>query len=279
VSFEDVVVAGPSGPLMVRKFPGRTASVLDTADPLVFVHPVNTGGAVWHQVAPAVRNTVDGIGPVLVPDLRGHGRSTMAGPFSVDDYAADVLAVLDHFNLERAHFVGASIGGPLGVLLAARVPRRILSIASFGGALELRMTDEQLAGIDVLLERGLDALFDELVPAAIGPRFRTEALVAAAIEIAHGNGRPPQVVREIIRYAFSTDVSEHARAVRVPSLVVNGSEDGAATPDAGARMARALSSEPVVLAGVGHLPMLEAPRTVISLLAIHLGSVRAMNQP
>jgi pimeloyl-ACP methyl ester carboxylesterase len=272
-----VLVAGPSGPLVVRTFPAPPPSDADPGEPpepVVFVHPVNTGGAVWHRVAPALLNAMrqvgHAVGPALVPDLRGHGRSTLNGPFGAEAYAADVLAVLDHFGVSRAHVVGASIGGPVGVLLAARAPRRVLSIASFGGALELRMTDDQLAEVDRMLARGVDALLDELIPASLGMRYRTTELVAETIAIARGTGRAPHTVSAIIRGAFSVDVSAYAPAVRVPSLVVNGSEDGAATPGAGRRMADQLGSDPVVLPGIGHLPMMEDPATVVALLMNHL---------
>lgn len=279
MTFTEVSVPGPAGPLLVGHHPGEAPASASAAAPVIFIHPVNTSGAVWREVVARLGAATEhadgngpGFGPLLVPDLRGHGRSTMGGPFQARDYAADVLAVLDHFRLERAHLVGGSIGGPVGVLLAATVPHRVLSLASFGGALELRMGAEEIAAVDALLSRGVDALFAQLLPAALGSRYRTPGLVARAVRIASGDGRPPAVVREVITSAFDTDVSGYAARVRVPSLVVNGSQDGAAPPEAGRRMAEALGGEPVVLDGVGHLPMLEVPATVGSLLANHLRS-------
>lgn len=267
----EVAVAGPTGPLKVRLYrPGGPSDspsplVRGSREPVIFIHPVNTGAGVWAHVASAIADQR----MCLVPDLRGHGRSTQVGPFGAMDYAADVLAVLDHFGLERAHLVGGSIGGPVSVLLAALQPERVLSIASFGGALELRIGAEVLAEIRKLLDQGVDELFRTLIPSALGARHRTDALVERAVAIALGTGRSAALVYEIIDQAFHTDVSEFAARCRVASLVVNGSEDLTCTAEDGRRMALALGSVPMVLDGAGHLPMLEAPCAVAALLKDH----------
>ena len=59
-------------------------------------------------------------------DTRGHGRSPAPpGPYTIDDLADDVIALLDDLAVERAHFVGLSLGGMTGLRLAARHSSRI----------------------------------------------------------------------------------------------------------------------------------------------------------
>ena len=59
-------------------------------------------------------------------DTRGHGQSPEApGPYSMDDLADDVVALLDTLGVEKAHLVGLSLGGMMGMRLAARDPERI----------------------------------------------------------------------------------------------------------------------------------------------------------
>lgn len=264
-----VTVAGPSGPLSVYQYGSQPAGARNLGwapDPVVFIHPVNTGAAVWENVARAI-----GAGrAVLVPDLRGHGRSTKLGPFTAEGYAGDVLATLDHFGYGRAHLVGGSIGGPVGVWLAATAPGRVRSLASFGGALRLSLSVEALDQIRSTLERGVDALLYELVPGALARGHRSPELIERAVAIAQGPDRSPGLVYEIIVAAFSTDVSELAKRSRVPSLIVNGDEDLACSVEEGRRMAESLGGHVEVLKGVGHLPMLEAPEAVVSLLDAHL---------
>lgn len=255
------LVDGPAGPLAVSVTAGDPA-----LEPVCFIHPVNTAGAVWAPLAgrfsPA-RNCA-------LPDLRGHGGSVLAGPFTAEAYADDVVAVLDALGWERAHLVGASLGGPVAVVLAATVPDRVLSISAFGSALALHLDAAQLAGLAQLLAReGVQGYADQLGPGALGQARQAE-LGPAVVDLIAGTGRSAQMVFEITAAAFSSDVSHLAGAVAVPVLVGNGDEDGSCTPAAGKVMGAALSAETVItFAGVGHLPMLEVPDEVSALLDHH----------
>lgn len=61
-------------------------------------------------------------------DMRGHGASDApAGPYTLDQLADDVIAVMDHQGIEQAHWVGLSIGGMFGQSLLLRYPERFLS--------------------------------------------------------------------------------------------------------------------------------------------------------
>jgi len=61
-------------------------------------------------------------------DMRGHGLSDApAGPYTLDQLADDVIAVMDHQGIEQAHWVGLSIGGMFGQSLLLRYPERFLS--------------------------------------------------------------------------------------------------------------------------------------------------------
>lgn len=63
---------------------------------------------------------------VLRYDFRGHGGSPVpSGPYSIDDFVDDAVALLDRVGVPRAHFVGLSLGGMVGVRLAAREPDRV----------------------------------------------------------------------------------------------------------------------------------------------------------
>lgn len=262
------IVAGPAGRLAVELYgwPGTGAI------PLVLVHPVNTGGGVWRRVA-AVLSLIR---PVIVPDLRGHGASGKDGPFRAEDYAADVLAVLDHLKVPRAHVAGGSIGGPVGILLGADVPERIVSIASFGGALALHLPGEEIASLALAAaEQGGDGLLRMLLPAAFGAASRTPALVEEALAIA--GGRDGELVIAIVRDAFTTDVTAQAARCRVPALVVNGSEDTACPPEAGQAMAIAVRGRAIMLDDTGHLPMMEVPEAVIALLSGHCAYAEGNN--
>ncbi len=59
-------------------------------------------------------------------DTRGHGLSDApSGPYSFDMLVGDVVALLDHMKIERAHFMGLSLGGMTGIGLALKAPERL----------------------------------------------------------------------------------------------------------------------------------------------------------
>jgi pimeloyl-ACP methyl ester carboxylesterase len=118
-------IAGPLGAVHVL----RPRSAAPTA---LFLHGVSLDSTCW---TPLVRAA--GRDPVswLLVDLPGFGASDpLAGPVSLDEMAAAVLATLDALEVPETHVVGHSMGGFLGLHLAARHPDRVRSLATLNGA-------------------------------------------------------------------------------------------------------------------------------------------------
>src|SRR5262249_17309370 len=71
----------------------------------------------------------------IIPDLRGHGRSTNpAGQFTLRQCAADVLALLDHLGITRFQAVGLSLGAKTLLHVATRQPDRVDAMVLVSGA-------------------------------------------------------------------------------------------------------------------------------------------------
>jgi pimeloyl-ACP methyl ester carboxylesterase len=71
---------------------------------------------------------------LIAPDLRGRGESVaVAGPFSIDQHVEDMVAVLDHLGLDTVTVCGMSMGGFVGVELAAAHPDRVASLFLIDG--------------------------------------------------------------------------------------------------------------------------------------------------
>ena len=73
----------------------------------------------------------------LAVDLRGHGRSTWDGPWTVEQHVADLLETLDAEGVERVEVVGHSYGGMIGLHLLATAPERVARLALLDPAIEL----------------------------------------------------------------------------------------------------------------------------------------------
>ena len=114
---------------------GLTHFVRDSGDEhapaAILLHGFPDSSAVWSKVTPLL---VAGGFRVIAPDLRGFGETDI--PARLADYdiqtgaAVDVVAILYHLKIERAHIVGHDFGAPVAWALAAQKPERFLSLAA-----------------------------------------------------------------------------------------------------------------------------------------------------
>lgn len=254
---------GPVGPLG-----GWTTGQPNELTPVLFLHPVNTAGRIWADLAAALSPGRYS----LLPDLRGHGSSVHRGPFSLEGYAADALAVLDATGVERAHIVGGSLGGTVAVALAARAPDRVASIAAFGSMLSLPVGPDEVETVaQTIRSLGTRGYFEEIAPGTLSPGAPAD-LTAEVVALAVGAGRSPEMVTAILVNALQTNATALAGKVHCPSLVVTGEHDTWCTPEVGRTMASSLAGQYMLVPGAGHLPMLERPAEIAALLDSHFSA-------
>ena len=86
---------------------------------------------------------------VLRYDTRGHGRSDApSGPYTLDQLAGDVIALLDALHIQRAHFCGLSMGGLTGIALAARHPERFEEVTRLAAEEGFRVVRKTTLPVD-----------------------------------------------------------------------------------------------------------------------------------
>ena len=103
-------------------------------EPVVLVHGGDANSEHWAFQVQALAGTYR----VILLDSRGHGRSPYnGGPLTYAQLADDVLALLDLLGVERAHLVGWSDGGIIGIDLALRHPERLRKVVAFGANADL----------------------------------------------------------------------------------------------------------------------------------------------
>src|SRR5437660_5884927 len=86
---------------------------------IVFCHALGGDLSMWDRQVPRFADRYR----IIRYDLRGHGRSPRAtSPLKLEDLGADVVELLDDHGIERAHFVGLSLGGLIGQWLGLNAP-------------------------------------------------------------------------------------------------------------------------------------------------------------
>jgi 3-oxoadipate enol-lactonase len=213
---------------------------------------------------------------VLTFDMRGHGRSTLdAQTPSLDVLADDVMGLLSHLEISRAHLVGQSIGGMIALAFASRYRDWAGSFAVVAGAASSdALWDRRYAErADLVEQQGIDGIAMEIATASFGEttrRRRPDLVASWARTLKRADRRG---------YAWSCramigfDLRSALANIACPVLVVSGAEDVLT----GERHAREISetvprSRLETIAECGHLPFLEQPRDVTKLLDAWLGS-------
>ena len=213
-------------------------------------------------------------------DWRSQGRSGHPlGGHDVDMLARDGLALLDHLSIPAAHWAGVSIGGVVGVRLAAEFGERIQSLILMGATSEKESLAkleryEQVIGLHASdPAAGADALMPILFGSAfLGDPSLSAARAAARDSIEQTNAdRMARAITPIIR---RTDIQHLLAHVLCPTLIIVGEEDGANGPDRAAVVQAGIyGSAREILPGVGHSPPSESPERVAGLIGMFVDKV------
>jgi pimeloyl-ACP methyl ester carboxylesterase len=213
----------------------------------------------------------------VTPDNRGVGASSKPdGPYDLVRMAHDALAVLDALEIERAHIVGASMGGIIAQIIAVLHQERVRSLTLACTACRHHAWRRELLSewADTVNARGMPALADEGLQWLVGPRLQRRfgrALNLLARLVMSGSPAPFVAQVEAI-IAMSDDLRFELPSVKVPTLVITGSQDSLTPVGDAEELAEFIpNSQLHVLTGAAHGLMAEAPgpfnRAVLSFIA------------
>ena len=198
-------------------------------------------------------------------------------PYLLTDMADDAFGLLDHLGIERAHVVGASMGGMIAQTMAITRPERVLtltSIMSTTGDLEVSAPSEE--ALEVLLRRP-PADRDEYIERSVEdtrwmngdalPCDEERARRRAGLHYDRGYC-PEGVGRQLLAILASGDRTEALRELEVPTLVIHGDVDPLVSYAGGVATAKAVpGAELVTIEGMGHtMPAVSWPVVVEAIL-------------
>lgn len=233
---------------------------------LVLGNSIGTTPSVWAPQAPALERHFR----LLRFDYPGHGGSPAPpGPYSIGDLAGGVLALLDSHGVEAAAYAGISLGGMVGMWLAAHAPGRISRLALCCTSAQLDLNWAERAAL--VRSEGMGPVAD-----ATPARWFTAAFRDSDPEtVAAFTGEMREVAPE--GYAGCCDAIRvmdqrgSLASVTAPTLVIAGAEDPATPPWHGAVIARRITGSRLrVVRGGSHLANVEQPGEVTGLLLDHL---------
>jgi 3-oxoadipate enol-lactonase len=241
----------------------------EDAPPLMLSNSLGTGLDMWDDQIPALVEHFR----VLRYDQRGHGRSPAPpGPYSIEDLAADALALLDRLELERVSFCGASMGGMTGMWIAINAPERVERLGLCCTSAHIPPRERWLERAALVRGReGMESVVDASLERWFTPAFRgrepetAERLERGLREI------DPEGYAGCCEALADTDLRAGLATIRAPALVITGEDDLSTPPDHGQLIAEQVENgRCLMLSPARHLANVERSEEVNRALLEHL---------
>ena len=223
--------------------------------PLVFLHGVGGGHHAWELQLPYF----GGLGyPSHAWDQPGYGHSPSVEPYDLARVSASLARLIESLSDEPVVLVGHSMGGMIAQETYTRHPMLVKAMA-------LCFTSPAFAG-------GSSDFTRQFIAARIGPldQGKTMADIAAQLIPTMGShsklaeqimaGVPPETYRKAVHLLTTFDRRKELPGIKVPTLMIAGSNDKTAPPAMMERMAQKIpGAEYVLLEGCGHLGPMDQP--------------------
>lgn len=254
---------GASGrPMLRATLNGVSISYRDRGSGMavVFVHGHPFDQSMWDAQVEALSWKYR----VVTLDLRGYGASEVPDveATTLETMASDIRALLDHLRVERAVVVGLSMGGQVAMAFADLFPERLAGLVLTATSAEGETPDGVVARRAVaerFVEEGSVLPGGEMVPKLLAAAsVKRDPQLAVKVYTMIANAPPSGAAAAIRGRALRKDYMESLRTVRVPALIIVGTEDQYSPLAKAQRMHEAIPGAQLeIFEGVGHLPNLE----------------------
>jgi pimeloyl-ACP methyl ester carboxylesterase len=189
-------------------------------------------------------------------------RDKRAAAYTLADMAGDSVGVLDHLGIEKAHVVGASMGGMIAQTIAIRYPHRTLSLVSimsntggfFAGQPALTMYAVLLKPSprdrDGFIQHGID-MFTKIGGSGFEPDVEDLREIAT---LSYDRGHDPRgSQRQLAAIIADRDRTPQLRRLTIPATVIHGADDKLVRPSGGRATAKAIPGAKLLeIKGMGH---------------------------
>lgn len=195
---------------------------------------------------------------VLRSDTRGHGKSSVTpGPYSIEQLAKDVLALADSQQFDRFHFCGLSMGGQIGLWLAANAPQRLNKVALCSTAAKIGTPEMWNPRIATVLKEGMKNVAAAAIERWFTPAFRARNSSAVANIHRTLEATSPEGYTACSAAVRDFDFREKLGNIRTPTLIISGTHDPATTPTDGQFLANHVAGARYVELNGAHLSNIE----------------------
>ncbi len=226
---------------------------------VVFSHSLGSSLEMWHPQIAILEPQYQ----VLRYDMRGHGKTDVStSPYSLELLAEDVVGLLDALGIEKAHFVGLSIGGMIGQCLGLNHGNRLRSLVLCDTRSRAPREGDQAVQerIETARKKGLGVLFEPTIERWFTPSFIQKNPPSLGIIRKEFLATPAEGYIGCSEALRRLDYLDRLSAIRLPTLIMVGEEDPG-TPVAASKEIhdRIAGSQLVIILSARHLSNVEQP--------------------
>jgi len=237
---------------------------------LVLANSLGTTMAMWESLLPALTERFR----VVRFDHRGHDE-TWSPPFPWDiaDFGSDAASVLDDLALRETAFVGVSLGGMVGMWLAAHRPDLVDRLVVVCSSAWLDSPDSWHGRAAIVRASGMERIVDPVVDRWFTPDFAVRNAELVREFKAMLAAMPPAGYAACCDVLARLDLREELGSIKAATLVVSASDDQAIPPSHSRAIADAVpGARFAVVRNAAHLPVVEQPERLGRIIVDHLGA-------
>ena len=222
--------------------------------PMVLLHGFPLDHHLWDEVVPLLEDQFD----LIIPDLRGFGGSSTVDSFySMEDYASDVAALLDHLGIPKAAIVGHSMGGYVALAFARLFPDRVSGL----GLVSSQVLDDaperkegRYKSAAEVADKGIASVVE-----AMAPKFTADTRLQEYARTSMEKQQAGAYIGALKAMAERVDSTPLLSTVNYPVVLIHGDADSLIPVDRAREVKASFpQSHFVEIRGAGHIPMMEA---------------------
>jgi 3-oxoadipate enol-lactonase len=233
---------------------------------------IGTTQGMWDRQAPALRQRFR----LLRFEMRGHGvpgaqSPAPPGPYTIAELGTDVLDLLNAHDIDRVAYCGVSLGGMVGMWLAANVPERISRLGLCCTSAYLPPASMWAQRAATARSEGTAALVDGVMARWFTAAYIRQSPDSVATIAAMLKATDPEGYAGCAEAIGVMDLRATIAAITAPTLVIAATGDPTSPPGHAAQIASAIpGARLIVVRGAAHLANYEAPGRITAALQAHL---------
>jgi len=237
-------------------------SVIGSGPAIFLTHGVGGAEDAWRFIVPKLKDRFT----VVTYDLRGHGKSSVTHKdFNLDDLVSDLEKVREKTNIDKAHFVGHSLGGMIAPAYAKKFPERVLSVGLLSTVAGRSDEDKEKVWnvISDLKKRGVEKTLKNLTDRWFTDNFIKENPDLVSRRLKQVIETDKDVFINVFKIYAETEMISWLKDIKKPCLFMTGENDGGCTPSHNKKMSNEVKdSKLVIIPNVKHSFLIEAPEQI-----------------